>query len=172
MKRLGLILIIAAFVFWLINPPAFDSLTQRLSKQLRTELQKRSRRIFSQLTQKATTSLQEKSQAILGEAIGLKPTDKPTIVIVKNVPDNRQKAMILVDYLTQKNLTLNFKPKETYYLDLRNVPENNCLYVNDESFAPKNNEFVKVSFVHNGKYDLFFDLCQRERPKFGEIIVE
>jgi len=172
MKRLGLILIIAAFVFWMINPPAFDSLTEKVSKQLRTEIQKRSRQVLSQLTQKATSSLQEKGQAILGEAIGLKPTDKPEISIVKNVPDNRQKSLVLIDYLTQKDLTLTFKPRETYYLDLRNVPTDNCLYINEESYAPRNSEFVKVSFAVNGKYELFFDLCQREMSKFGEIIVE
>ena len=172
MKRLGLILIVAALVFWMVNPTVFNSLTQKISREFQTEIKKHSRRILAQLKNKAAATLQKKGQAILGEAIGLKPSAAPEIVIVKNLPDNRQQALVLIDYLTQKDLTLSFKAGEVYYLDLRNVPKNNCLYINEESYAPKNNEFIKVSFAQNGKYELFFELCKREKTKFGEIIVE
>jgi|GEM_PF-1437124 len=172
MKRLGLILLIAAFVFWMVNPPLFNSMAQKISQQIKAELQKKSRQLLAHLTQTAQQSLQQKSQAILGEAIGLKPTPKPEAIIVKNVPDSQLRALVLIDYLTQKDLSLSFRAGEVYYLDLRNVPENNCLYINEESYAPRNNQFIKLSFQESGRYDLFFDLCRQNKAKFGEIIVE
>lgn len=172
MKRLVLIILAAGVALWLFKPELLSNLSQQAGGLLKEKAQERSKSVVVSAVTSVNQYVRQKSEAVLGEQIGLPINLKTEAEIVQDVPKKALGQIILIDYLTAKNLKLELKPNQDYYLDLRNVPEEFCLYVNQVSYFVAKDEFLNISFDSSGNYALAFDKCDKKLQKFGEIIVE
>lgn len=170
MKRIVLIVLVALFVLWLVSPKALSNLGDTLLSRVSKETRKKSNQAVLGIENKIRGAIREKSQQILGDSIQINLPSKPQVEIVENVPNKESKRIVLVDYLTQKNMKLEFNLNTDYYLDLRNVPHDYCLFINEMSYPLLKNEYLKISFDSPGAYTVSFELCESE--KFGEIVVK
>lgn len=171
MRKILTVVLVAGFVIWLMNPETLSDLGNFVASRVSQTTQKRSRQAVLGIKNKVNEVIRKKSEQILGEAISLQfGTPQPDVSVVGNVPNEQNKQIILIDYLTQKNLKLELELNQDYYLDLRNVPEDYCLFIGKTSYPLQKNEYLKLRFDQSGQYDLFFERCTAE--KFGQIIVE
>lgn len=172
MRRLVLIILTAGVALWLFKPAVLTDLASRGQNLLKKKAKERSESVVLSAVSSVNRYVKQSSEAVLGEEISLPIEEKPEAEIVKDVPKKELDNIILIDYLTAKNLKLELKPNLEYYLDLRNVPEGYCLYVNQVSYFVAKDEFLNISFENSGNYALAFDKCDKKLQKFGEIIVE
>lgn len=172
MKRLLLMLLAIGLILWLIKPELLQDWADRGHKLVKGEV----RRHYESAVLSAATNvnqyLQKTSETVLGEKISLPFKEKIETEIIKDVPKQDFSNIILIDYLTAKNLRLNFQPNQDYYLDLRNVPKTRCLYINQSTHPIDKNEFLKVNFRGSGIFSLTFEKCDQKQRPFGEIVVE
>lgn len=172
MKRLLLIILSAALVIWLVKPEILSQLANNAGKLMQKRIKKESRSVVTSAVSSVNKYVQEQSQAVLGEKIGINLQIKPDTEIVEDVPDQQLDNIILIDYATAKDLSLDLSANQTYYLDLRNVPEGYCLYVDQISYSVNKDEYLSLSFSNSGSYDLAFDKCDKKLQKFGRVVVE
>jgi hypothetical protein len=177
MKRTLLFLAILGLIAYLTNPKplgqVLNSSFEKVKKGFKNEAKEQSQSILTNSLTSANHYVREKSQEILGEEIELPiEVSKPKAEIVSDVPNKQLDNIILVDYLTSKDLKLSLKLNKQYYLDLRNVPPEYCLFVNQTSYSVPKNEYLSIKFSNPGHYDLFFDRCTHKPEKFAEIVVE
>ncbi len=172
MRRLVLFVFAAGVALWLFKPEVLTDLANRGQNLLKEKAKEHSQSVVLSAVSSVNRYVKESSKAVLGEQISLPIEEKPEAEIVKDVPKKELDNIILIDYFTAKNLKLELKPNLEYYLDLRNVPEGYCLYVNQVSYFVAKNEFLNISFDSSGNYALAFDKCDKKMQKFGEIVVE
>ena len=173
MRRLIIIVGLIIFILWLAKP----TITQKIvGNDWSNSLVPQTNLLTNQLKQQAKQIgyyVEDKTQEILGDSITLNIVTKPPRVeITKKVPKKQSRNIILIDYLTSKAIALNFTPNAAYYLDIRNLPEGMCFYINRQFYTIPKGEYLKVVFLETTKYKMYFDHCNREAKKFGEIIVE
>ena len=172
MKRLVLIILAAAVAIWLFKPEMLTNIAAKTGDLLKEKVQERSKSVVVSAVTSVNEYVRQKSEAVLGEQIGLPISQKAEAEIVNDVPKKALDNIILLDYLTAKDLKLELKTDKQYYLDLRNVPEGYCLYVNQISYFVAKDKYLSLYFQSRGTYNLAFDKCDQKLQKFGEIIVE
>jgi hypothetical protein len=172
MKRLLIIIVVGLLTVWFLKPELIIKTAETLKSFFKKEAKQQSESVIVSAVNSVDEYIRQSSQAVLGEQIGLPLVQKPEAEIVENVPEEDLDNIILIDYLTAKDLKLELKLNKPYYLDLRNVPEGYCLYVNQTSYSVDKNEFLSLNFESRGTYNLTFDKCDKGLQKFGEIVVE
>lgn len=134
---------------------------------------------IAETTEKLNNTLEQKTQEVLGEILQKEQEIAPTVIpftALQDEADSPTTAVKLItkniDFLAHKGIRLNFKKDQSYRLNLINVPEDFCLFVNSHKYDLKEADWLKVTFTTSGTYDIYFDYCQQSAKHFGEIIVE
>lgn len=167
-----LIILVAGLVVWLVNPQVLTNMSAKISEKLQFEAKKKSKSVLGSAIVKVNTYINDTTKKVLKDSVGIELEQKVNAEIINNVPDNSLDNIILIDYLTSKNLKLEFELNKTYYLDLRNVPNEYCLFINKVKYELKPSQYLKVLFNTVGTYNLAFEKCVDLDTKFGEIVVE
>ena len=172
MKRLLLIILVAGVIIWLVNPQILTDASSGLLNNLSNRVNKKSKSVLGVAVLKVDKYVNKKTKEVLGDAINISLIKKPVAEVIDNVPNEELDNIILIDYLTNKDLEIKLELDKAYYLDLRNIPENLCLFINNKKYQPKKNQYLSISFNSVGSYDLHFEECLQPNTKFGEIIVQ
>ena len=190
-KLLLVVFIIALGVFFLIRPGTPSKLvvqkkTWESVKGIETTAKKVAKKQSLNLLSQAKSTVQkgaatvvstinntlnQQTQQILNSVFNESSTTPPAVATSTTIPTD-PKSLVVVDFLTGKNTTLHFLRNQTYFLDLHNVPENFCLYINTSKYTLEPKKYVTISFPSQGNYQIAFDYCSEDQKKFGEIVVE
>ncbi len=166
MQRLLILLTMSLLTLWLVKPEAI----KQLSTLGKTKLQNEAPQLISQAQKRLSNFLEQKGQQVLGSVFE-KQFSGVELAVVNDITD-KEAEVIIIDFLTGKNQSLKFKKNQIYYLDLRNIPVDLCVFINHMPKKVKPSQYLQVSFSKSGIFDLYFDECSNKSANFSEIIVE
>ena len=139
MRKLLIVILTVSFVIWLIKPETLKKLINKQGKvlsekfeQQKTAAKKSVKNKSAQAAQQANNSIQgrvlqtankvneyleEQTEKVLGINIG---EEKPEVNVINDLPKKKNTDVILIDFLTNKGITLDMEINKIYYLDIRN----------------------------------------------------
>ncbi len=100
--------------------------------------------------------------------------DKNTNEVIVNVlgvtnADNQQSYNI--DFAKDQDLKLNLNVNNKYYLKFQNIPNNYCIYINNNKY-PISNGVVEIQFGKGGSYPIKANSCDLNEKNIGTLTVQ
>lgn len=77
----------------------------------------------------------------------------------------------IVDLSKDTNLSLSLSVNQKYYLKFQNIPQNYCIYINNNKY-PLNNELVEIQFTQGGNFPIKANSCDLNDKKIGTVTVQ
>jgi hypothetical protein len=125
----------------------------------------------AQIAQNVVQIIDQKSRA----ALGLPSSNSEKAILltqVTDVPEKSTQNTIFLDYQNANGQNLSFALNTDYFLDIRNAPENECLFVDNRPLKIKPNEYLRVRFTESGIFKYTFEACEKTTPPAGQIVVK
>lgn len=166
MQRLLILITVFLLTLWLFKPEEL----KQLADTGKLQIQGKAGGVILQVKNELNDFVRQKTGVILG-AVFSKQAEGAQLRVLNDIP-NTQAEVIVIDFSTSKGKQLHFKKNKKYYLDLRNIPKNLCVFINNQERKVKPNQYLQVSFSTKGSYNLYFDECQDKTANFNKIIVE
>lgn len=96
-------------------------------------------------------------------------------VKVNVIPADRQVSeniLTTIDVSANKNIALNLKKGEKYFLKFQNLPPDFCLLVGSLQVFIDSDSLVELFFVDSGRFPIKADFCNPTVKTLGQITVE
>jgi len=151
MRKLLIVVLTAGFIIWLIKPETLKDIIYKQGRVLSEKIEEKKTSAEKSIKNKSTHTAQQANNNIQGrilqtannineyieeqteKVLGINISEKkPEVNIVNDLPKKNSTGVILIDFLTNKGITLDMEINKTYYLDIRNLPENKCLIINSD----------------------------------------
>ncbi len=91
-----------------------------------------------------------------------------TVLGVSNT--NNVNCCYTIDLSKDTNLNLSLSVNQKYYLNFQNIPQNYCIYINNNKY-PLNNGIIEIQFTQSGNFPIKANSCDLNDKSIGTLTV-
>jgi len=144
--------------------------TERLVKQTGDSLLEKSGQTLGTFKD----NLYQKTQEVVDNVFDRKQQDKKeTVAVVLDIQNADPKNERLILDMTQAStLKLNINKNTKYYLEFKNLPSIQCLFIENKKYEVGAGKIVEIEFNSSGKYPIKTNSCNVEDKEIGEFLVK
>lgn len=81
------------------------------------------------------------------------------------------KESIVIDLTQNNDIKLNLSLNKKYYLKFQNIPQNYCLYIDNDKY-PLKDSTIEIQFSQTGNYPVKANSCDLNEKNIGTLTVQ
>jgi len=118
-------------------------------------------------------NLYQKTQAVVNNVFDKQPQKQEKIAVVLDVQNADPKnERLILDVTQASTLKLNVNKNTKYYLEFKNLPSDQCLFIDNKKYEFGAGKIKEIQFNSSGKYPIKTSSCNVEDKEIGEFLVQ
>ena len=98
-------------------------------------------------------------------------TQQVTVSVLGVTNADQNKPIYNIDFTKDQDLKLNLTVNNKYYLKFQNLPQNFCIYINNNKY-PINDGLIEIQFAKGGNYPIKANKCDLDEKNIGTLTVQ